>query len=344
MEFERWEPENDELKAELRCQLRNVDVYALLMFNDMEYQKFLQEDTWTMEETRYLMQMYRKYNVLWSVIADRYDFRGKRRSTFDVERRFHFVYDSMCLLREKEEMMTNYDPEARLFNLNYLRRYFNRTANERIDEARILEEISKLSDETDADEDEQVKVSTLDVNENGKSPSKNVETRQSSQRSFCGILPSAIKSDKLIEQCLNVAEYCRFYNKDLNGCHCRSDEITISSNVSFNKRTNIDNLSDKLKLTDRVCFTTEAIKDYHRLAKQAFVITELKNVLDAAVGRLDIIYHEYCEITGKNDRLVLSEMPKPMNGTQTIWDKVDPSIGHVSLNMKFDKLGDTNDF
>lgn len=64
MQFDKWERETDDFKKELRCRLWNVDVYALLMFNNIEYQSFLEEIDWTMDETRYLMQMYRKYNVL----------------------------------------------------------------------------------------------------------------------------------------------------------------------------------------------------------------------------------------------------------------------------------------
>lgn len=48
-----------------------------MTFSQAEYDQYLKEDGWTREETVYLFDLLREYDLRFIVVADRYEF-GKR--------------------------------------------------------------------------------------------------------------------------------------------------------------------------------------------------------------------------------------------------------------------------
>lgn len=66
MTFEKWDKVDPkvEKKYTLRAKKFNLFVYNILNFNDLEYETFLKDVDWTIDETKYLVGLYKKYGNL----------------------------------------------------------------------------------------------------------------------------------------------------------------------------------------------------------------------------------------------------------------------------------------
>lgn len=92
-------------------------------YDDQQYAEYLQDDGWTREETDYLMELCRAYDLRWILIADRFDYRPSRpapdsgtvdegalsatpRTTEDLKARYYYITRKMLELRTPLSNMT----------------------------------------------------------------------------------------------------------------------------------------------------------------------------------------------------------------------------------------------
>uniref|UniRef100_A0AC34QKK0 Myb-like domain-containing protein n=1 Tax=Panagrolaimus sp. JU765 TaxID=591449 RepID=A0AC34QKK0_9BILA len=365
MIVKKWIREKDDFRPDIRPKLENKNVLTLLEFSDGEYDAFLKDLEWSKEETKYLLEMYRKYSTLWAVIADRYSFGDKRRSVYQIRQRFHFVYDSMCEARKRPDLATHYDPHIDLFNLRYLQRHHNRTADEILRDQAIIQEAVKLRN---ADTENQAEIPRLaapisatpmplpsarapsnvpetptapaapiqkgQVSASARSSSSAPESRHPSvSKTIKTVLDSAVDYTKQIEPAKDTSAL-RFFSRTAVGPHFRSQEIRLLSNVNQKKRNNIENVCDNLKITNHLYYDADCIEHYTRFASGITAITELKNVYDTATNELVNLHREYCEKTGNDEQLVLPKLPEAPEGKEVIWDKIDPSSSSLGSLLK----------
>ncbi|KAL1960202.1 hypothetical protein VTO42DRAFT_8745 [Malbranchea cinnamomea] len=149
----------------------NVKVQCPKRYTDEQYDKLLQSDDWSREETDYLMDLAGEYDLRWVVIADRYDYRpkaasasgestalvptGRHRTMEDMKSRYYTVAAHMLAIEtppsemtEAElkiyETMQNFDPEREKQRKNLATALLNRTKEECHEEALLLEELKRI--------------------------------------------------------------------------------------------------------------------------------------------------------------------------------------------------------
>ncbi|CAE6511075.1 unnamed protein product [Rhizoctonia solani] len=121
-----------------------------------EYNKHLQDPDWSREETDYLFQVAREYDVRFFVMHDRYDFPGGKERTLEGQDLKHRYY-GVCrkLLRQrpwggeeatKSQLLGsfNFDKDRETTRKEYLKGLFNRTPAQIAEEEALYIEMKRL--------------------------------------------------------------------------------------------------------------------------------------------------------------------------------------------------------
>ncbi|KAF3936850.1 hypothetical protein ABW19_dt0205108 [Dactylella cylindrospora] len=86
----------------------------ILEYSDAEYDAVLKDDDWSRQETDYLFNLIREWDLRWVVIVDRYEFEGKTRTMEDLKARYYSVCRNVMEMRTPVTMMS--PDEAALYN------------------------------------------------------------------------------------------------------------------------------------------------------------------------------------------------------------------------------------
>ncbi|KAI7899663.1 uncharacterized protein BX663DRAFT_520902 [Cokeromyces recurvatus] len=124
-------------------------VIDIIDYTDEDYEKYLTDTDWSKEETDYLFDLCRKYDLRFPVIEDRYSFESKTRTMEDLKDRFYSVNRKLILQgkgpisgdyipdRHSLAQQYAYDKSKEVERKNALIMLFNRT-KEQIEEEEAL--------------------------------------------------------------------------------------------------------------------------------------------------------------------------------------------------------------
>jgi DNA methyltransferase 1-associated protein 1 len=151
----------------------NVKV-SVPQYNDDQYQSNLQSSEWTKEETDYLLELAREYDLRWAIIWDRYEFvpkppqeeeangtstavvpAPKPRTMEDLKARYYEVAAKMMAVQkpaqymtrpefELYEMMQNFNPEQERKRKEFALNTMARSKDEAREEESLLLEIKRI--------------------------------------------------------------------------------------------------------------------------------------------------------------------------------------------------------
>ncbi|GBB87898.1 hypothetical protein RclHR1_01440013 [Rhizophagus clarus] len=146
-----WVKENTEEEAINFAEYnKTVDV---LEYTEEEYEKYLKDRDWDKDETDYLFDLCRKYDIRWTIIHDRYDWKDKNRTMEDLRDRYYSVNKKILQVRPTTPGSANQTDKGQLIALNsydkakeekrkiMLLNLYSRT-KEQIEEEEALQEIS----------------------------------------------------------------------------------------------------------------------------------------------------------------------------------------------------------
>lgn len=150
----------------------NIKAQVPKRYTDEQYQRHLQSDDWTREETDYLMDLVEEYDLRWVIIADRYDYQPKApenseanstalvtaksvRTMEQMKARYYTVAANMLALEHPpsemseaefalHEKMMKFDPERERARKELAALQLNRTADEVREEGILLEELKRI--------------------------------------------------------------------------------------------------------------------------------------------------------------------------------------------------------
>ncbi|CAJ0846241.1 12398_t:CDS:2, partial [Entrophospora sp. SA101] len=127
----------------------NVEKYS-----DEEYNKYLIDKDWSKEETDYLFDMCKKYDLRFIVIHDRYDFPNKTRTIEDLKDRYYSACKKILQIRpmipgnpsDKGTMiaLNSYDKAKEELRKKNLCLLYRRTNEQIKEEEELLEEYERI--------------------------------------------------------------------------------------------------------------------------------------------------------------------------------------------------------
>ncbi|PCG91624.1 Hypothetical protein PENO1_092890 [Penicillium occitanis (nom. inval.)] len=150
----------------------NIKAQVPRRYTDDQYQRYLQSDDWSREETDYLMGLVEEYDLRWVIIADRYDYQPKIaensegnatalvtaksvRTMEQMKARYYTVAANMLALEHPpsemseaefalHEKMMKFDPDRERQRKELAALQLNRTADEVREEGILLEELKRI--------------------------------------------------------------------------------------------------------------------------------------------------------------------------------------------------------
>ncbi|KAF5014801.1 hypothetical protein F66182_14088 [Fusarium sp. NRRL 66182] len=150
----------------------NIKAQVPSRYTDEQYQRHLQSDDWSREETDYLLGLVAEYDLRWVIIADRYDYQPKVSENSDanatalvtaksvrtmeqMKARYYTVAANMLALEHPpsemseaefalHEKMMKFDPDRERQRKELAALQLNRTADEVREEGNLLEELKRI--------------------------------------------------------------------------------------------------------------------------------------------------------------------------------------------------------
>ncbi|KIY49379.1 hypothetical protein FISHEDRAFT_65378 [Fistulina hepatica ATCC 64428] len=146
-----WAKGSDDSNEEYPFAKYNVapSVYS---YTPQEYAALQEDVDWTKDETDYLFETLREFDMRWFVVADRYDYPGGRtRSLEDLKDRYYSVCRKLVRTRpiSAEEMTTlqqglMFDKDREVTRKKYIQSLENRTPDQIAEEEALYIEIKRL--------------------------------------------------------------------------------------------------------------------------------------------------------------------------------------------------------
>lgn len=129
-------------------------VIDIIDYSDEDYEKYLTDTDWSKEETDYLFDLCKQYDLRFPVIEDRYQF-NKARTMEDLKDRYYSVYRKLILQgkylsgdyisdRQSLAQQYNFDKNREVERKNALIMLFNRTKEQVEEEEALFVEAKRI--------------------------------------------------------------------------------------------------------------------------------------------------------------------------------------------------------
>ncbi|KAK4466524.1 putative SWR1-complex protein 4 [Cladorrhinum samala] len=174
------QPAEDGAEANRMAKVEKLEDSAFAKYNvkaqipqytDDQYHSVLQSSTWTKEETDYLLELVRDFDLRWAIIWDRYDFQpkvegvngadtalvaaSKPRTMEDLKARYYEISAKMMAVQtpvqymtrpefELYEMIQNFDPEQERKRKQFALNTMARSKDEAREEESLLLEVKRI--------------------------------------------------------------------------------------------------------------------------------------------------------------------------------------------------------
>ncbi|KAG9290752.1 hypothetical protein G9A89_011715 [Geosiphon pyriformis] len=158
LELRHWVKASEEENLVYRFSEFNKAV-NILDYTDEEYTALFPnqssiENDWTKEETDYLFQLCRKYDLRFFIIYDRYEWPNKERSLEDLKERYYLICNEINQLRSSSggskvdgdvsSSIFNYDKARELERKNNICYLFTRTPEQIKEEEALMQEYERI--------------------------------------------------------------------------------------------------------------------------------------------------------------------------------------------------------
>ncbi|KAJ1660237.1 swr complex subunit [Dispira simplex] len=129
-------------------------VVDVVEYTDTEYDLYLKSDEWSRSETDYLLDLCRRLDLRFIVIADRYDFEGTTRSIEDIKERYYMIQQKLLRARhqggmhdqalQRELSLYEYNKDREIERKTYLEGLYQRTLDQIQEEEALFLEARRL--------------------------------------------------------------------------------------------------------------------------------------------------------------------------------------------------------
>jgi DNA methyltransferase 1-associated protein 1 len=144
--FSHWRCVNDDPHKEYPFAKYNKQI-QLHKYTDVEYNQHLADDNWSKEDTDYLFELCKRFDLRFFVIHDRWDNGShKKRSLDELKDRYYKVNGIMQKLRGQmdESQIYVFDFEHEQKRRQQLEKLFNRSKEQIDEELYLIEELKKI--------------------------------------------------------------------------------------------------------------------------------------------------------------------------------------------------------
>ncbi|KAI8086449.1 uncharacterized protein BX664DRAFT_335822 [Halteromyces radiatus] len=249
---------------------------GILQYTDKDYDKHLKDPTWTKDETDYLMDLCKRYELRFPVIADRYQYDPHRlRSIDDIKERYYGIQHTLHKIQGKP-VPPVFDKTKELERKHALGVLFHRSKESQEEEAELLVQVNRIEQNQNqlAKERENLQellqqhhLSTIPSN---KKASNNVDFSKEKKRKR-----KATSDNKDINMDEIEAEKI---GKMSSGVYVRSQKLPI---LKSSLQPKVSKVLNELSIGTRPVMPTALVCDrFEKLENSIVTLFELKKVVD----------------------------------------------------------------
>uniref|UniRef100_A0A1I7UT01 DNA methyltransferase 1-associated protein 1 n=1 Tax=Caenorhabditis tropicalis TaxID=1561998 RepID=A0A1I7UT01_9PELO len=268
-------------------------VIDVLTYSDEEYDAVLRTSKWSKEETDYLFDTCRLYDIRWPIVYDRYDCKkfGINRSVEDLKERFYSVTYEVNLLRDPNSSPTAYDAEHERRRKEQLNKQWNRTAEQIQEEDDLTAELRRIELRKKEREKKAHDLQKLiNMSEQPASPSTSgisgaaTAKRKNAFRTKTGSVSATGTFFNPQEISVTALRFSEFKS---SGAHFRCQEMKLPTNIGQKKLKNIEVVLEKCKMEMNPVASESIMRTYNDFRSQIMLLQELKSAMQTAEFELE---------------------------------------------------------
>lgn len=292
-------------------------------FTDEQYEKYFKVENWTLEETRHLFDVCKRFDIRWPIVHDRFD-REKYglRSMEDLKERFYAITAELALLKDPNSEPICFDADHERRRKEQLIKQWNRSRDEVKEEENLLADLKKLEARKKERErkahDLQKLINTIDApaspSASGACMSPALGKKKSAFRQKGGSTTGSTPSNvNFIPVDISVSAI-RFPEFKSAGAHLRSQEMKLPTNIGQKKLKNIEIVLSKCKLDLNPMGSEAIVACYNEFRSMVVLLQELKSTLQTAEFELETLRNRSTEETKQSfeiePRMRISTLPE----------------------------------
>ncbi|VDO25293.1 unnamed protein product [Haemonchus placei] len=291
-------------------------VISIPDFTDEEYEKYFKVEKWTLEETRHLFDVCRRFDIRWPIVHDRYD-REKYglRSMEDLKERFYAIVNEIALLKDPTCEPICFDADHERRRKEQAIKLYNRTKSQVKEEEYLAAELKKIEARKKERErrahDLQKLINTVDPPASpsvsgacmspamGKKKSvfrqKGNSTLASASRlvkirsirkllCYSRILAELACHRRWVDVAVSSIRFPEFKSA---GAHLRSQEMKLPTNIGQKKLKNIEVVLNKCKLDLNPMGLDTVVAAYNEFRSLVIALQEMKTMLQSTEFELE---------------------------------------------------------
>lgn len=271
-------------------------------YTNEEYEMYLVDSSqsgWSKEETDYLFEMCKRFDLRFAVIHDRYDKeKYKERSIEDLKDRY---YDSITRLlkgrspagTEPENLPTSYDAEHEKTRKKQLLQLFNRTPEQIQEEEYLLAELKKIEIRRKERERRQQDLQKLITAAESTTESRNQEKGRPST-SNQNKKKQTKKKEAVVEKPAKIeGAGIKFPENKAAGVSLRSSRLKMPNSVGTKKSKAVEMLLEELRVELVPMPTEEICKKFNELRNDIILLYDLKQASTNCEFELQSLRHRY---------------------------------------------------
>ncbi|CAI4230911.1 unnamed protein product [Auanema sp. JU1783] len=285
--------------------LENPQPYPFAKFNkeinipkytDEEYEKHLKSTKWTKDETDYLFDVCRRFDIRWVIVHDRYDKAkfGTSRSMEDMKDRFYSIVHELATLKDLSVEPICYDAEHEKRRKEQLNKQWNRSKEEIEEEEELMKHMKNIeARKKERERKAQDLQKLINMTEAPCSPSLSggmspaLGKKKSQFRQKTGpVSGSSAFSFNPIDISVSAIRYPEFKSA---GAHFRSQEMKLPTNIGQRKIKNIEVVLEKCSMEMNPMGSEGIVQIYNDFRSQVMLLQELKATLQTAEFELETI-------------------------------------------------------
>ncbi|XP_017768205.1 PREDICTED: DNA methyltransferase 1-associated protein 1 [Nicrophorus vespilloides] len=287
--FYHWRRPSDETKEYPFAKFnKKIDIP---IYTDAEYNQHLTTEGWSRQETDHMMDLARRFDMRFIIIADRYDTeKFPKRTVEEIKDRYYKVCGILAKLTNKK--MYTYDADHEKRRKEQLKRLYERTPEQIEEEQFLIGELKKIEarkkERERKTQDLQKLISQAD--NQGETPRK-ADKKLPKKKITNPSRPSRVDTSHIL-QAVETAGI-KFPDYKNSGVSLRSQRMKLPASVGQKKTKGIEQMLQDMGMELNPTPSEEICQSFNELRSDMVLLMELKSALGTCEFELQSLRHQY---------------------------------------------------
>ncbi|KAG5890921.1 hypothetical protein JTB14_024918 [Gonioctena quinquepunctata] len=309
--FHHWRRPSDEPKEYPFAKFnKKVDI---LSYTDAEYQQHLKCDGWTKEETDHLIDLAKRFDLRFIIMADRYDTEHfTKRSVEDLKERYYKICGSLAKLNGEKRVYT-YDADHERRRKEQLKKLYERKPEQMEEEQFLLGELKKIeARKKERDRKTQDLQKLISQADNQNETPRKTDKKLPKKKIANPLRPSRVDPNHILQAIESAG--IKFPDFKNSGVSLRSQRMKLPANVGQKKSKGVEQILQEMGLELNPTPSEEICQHFNELRSDMVLLMEIKGALATCEYELQSLRHQYEALNpGKS----LSIPPQLLSNTET---------------------------